>query len=441
MYLGDDDDDECDIQNMESCCYDNMSSSQAEQSFKGHCYKMLILDNEREIQKLLWRGFNANMKFEIDQVFEVLLEDLDSIHADDPDIYDSLSALQVAIKNGSERCVDLLLGNGAEINAEVISMALSKDGHSCRVVKLLAEYSVTKLKTEMITVINCGCVTCLKLFLQQGTFINRESEVNSLPLHAVVELPSLTYPAVAEMLKTFCEYGADVNKENEAGETALFPAAIISDTDCVKLLLKFGSSADKVNRSNQTALHQLFANRHCLMDCIEELILNMTNVNIVDDYGFTPLGHAIGYLYNFWEQEHYTYPMLCRINLVAMFQFLINHGLQADINQISYDIRSFCYRHTRRQYVKEIICLIINSFRNWQCPIEMEYICKESLEKDYQFYADIISLGLSPRSLQHQCRCSLRNHLVVRYASVVSDLQITSQIKNYLLLEDLCDFS
>jgi ankyrin repeat protein len=111
------------------------------------------------------------------------------------------------------------------------------------------------------------------------------------PLHITCEYGS------EPCAKLLIKIGANVNKQNTAGETPLMAACYGKDdhTDIVKLLLHYGADVNITSRGG-TALH--FACCKGNTKCAELLIKNGININKIYDYGLTALHNACNFGYD-----------------------------------------------------------------------------------------------------------------------------------------------
>ena len=84
--------------------------------------------------------------------------------------------------------------------------------------------------------------------------------------------------------------GADVNKADGFGKTALVIAAKKGDGECLKQLIAAGADINRQDQFGHTALMSATENGH--VKCVKELIDAGVKVNEKDNHGFTALSLA-----------------------------------------------------------------------------------------------------------------------------------------------------
>jgi ankyrin repeat protein len=94
----------------------------------------------------------------------------------------------------------------------------------------------------------------------------------------------------SELIKYLIQNDADVNANNEDGETALHRASINGHLEVVKLLIENNADVNAINEQEETALHIASFNEH--LEVVKLLIENNANVNAKDEDGGTALHNA-----------------------------------------------------------------------------------------------------------------------------------------------------
>jgi len=89
------------------------------------------------------------------------------------------------------------------------------------------------------------------------------------------------------LVQYFLELGADVNKSNYKGDTALMIAALKGYLPIVQLLLKYGAQVNLSNKRNYTAL--IYASEKNHYEIVEVLLKHGASINQPEKDGNTPL--------------------------------------------------------------------------------------------------------------------------------------------------------
>ena len=165
--------------------------------------------------------------------------------------YSKLTALHIAIMNGSKGIIHMLVENGADVDLE-------------------NEHNLRPVHCAIVS----GCIETTSLLFKNGAKINKKSEkeldddeditdfVDCLENHKwldsalhsiIIELQNV------EMLDLLIKNGADVNSHS-GGYSVLHAAVICNSIDMVKILVKNGANLDfpcqnEAEHYGQTALH------------------------------------------------------------------------------------------------------------------------------------------------------------------------------------------
>ncbi|MBN2315462.1 MAG: ankyrin repeat domain-containing protein [Sedimentisphaerales bacterium] len=149
------------------------------------------------------------------------------------------------------------------------------------------------------TAVMKGPKDIVELLIQQGADINAKDKWGCTPLYWSINnkvFPSDNDNPPIDSLHLLIANGADVNIEYGDGETALLLAAKAGQTDTVRLLLEAGANINAKDDRGQNALHVMLDirnasnNRYRLSkDTLELLLAKGADVNAKDNDGRTPL--------------------------------------------------------------------------------------------------------------------------------------------------------
>jgi len=143
------------------------------------------------------------------------------------------------------------------------------------------------------------------------------NELNKLLLQAATKYE-------VEQLKSLLANGANVNAQDNFGQTTLHHAAVKGHESIVALLLTNGASVDPRDNAGRTPLHYAtgagfgrYGVEGGSVDIAQLLLDEGANINVTDRVGWTPL-HYAAYLGMLWRK-------------VDMVELLVNRGADMDI--------------------------------------------------------------------------------------------------------------
>lgn len=195
--------------------------------------------------------------------------------------------LQVAAKRGHTNVIEKLLARGANINALTTNenfpqgtalQAACEFGQS-DVVRMLLEHGAdpnlrpNESTCPLIAATLNGDENATRLLLDNKSEVNvHGGRYNATPLiNAASWLPT-------EFVKLILQAGANIDDDDEDGDTALISAARRGDADCIKLLLDHGADFMHTNHDGQNALQVAILNSNANEECAKILIDTMSNI-------------------------------------------------------------------------------------------------------------------------------------------------------------------
>jgi len=228
------------------------------------------------------------------------------------------TALILAIDNSNENLVRLLIENKADVNIgeprplsrviynlNILNLILDSNcdinyvterGFSAlelasrkgliEVVKLLiergADINISETYPPFLGACESGNHDCVQLYIDRGVNIYQVNFNNDTALSLVSESGD------DESLKFFISKCMDVNNTNILGKTPIILACSkINNFNCVDLLIKNGADVNKIDNDGYTAL--LRASNYGFSEYIELLIKNGALINQTNNYGDTPI--------------------------------------------------------------------------------------------------------------------------------------------------------
>ncbi|XP_076601662.1 ankyrin repeat and SOCS box protein 10 [Chaetodon auriga] len=307
------------------------------------------------------------------------------------------TALHESCENCQPECTKLLLVHGANANA------VSEDG-------LMPLHVCTSPES----------IECAKYLLQYGAAINgRTTEEDDTPLHVAAR------NGLQDHIELYLRYGAAVDKQNLEGLTPLNAACSqcqeLEDLQryfkVCHLLLGAGANVHTVDQDKHSPLHMACKNVN--PDVVDLLLANGACVNDMDYGGEAPMHNILKVVcYKISHQPE------------RIVRALLNHGSIRVWPGALPMLLKHCSESPRT------IEVLLNAYSHLKVTDSwVESVSPTALQEHKEFYQSVFSLQLTPRSLQHLARCTLRSFLNVRVHKVVPKLGLPTFIKNYLLLE------
>jgi hypothetical protein len=172
-----------------------------------------------------------------------------------------VTGLHLAVYFGVETIVELLLKNGADIEAT------RSDGW-----------------TPLFWAANNGRVDVAKILLDKGAGVEATDKTGWTPLFWAANTGHV------DMINLLVEKGADIEAADINEETPLSAAVISGNIDAVKLLLEKGANIDAANKWGVSPIYT--ASDSESVDVLNLLLEKGADIEAVDIYGETPLWKA-----------------------------------------------------------------------------------------------------------------------------------------------------
>lgn len=206
--------------------------------------------------------------------------------------------LHYAASKGSIEALSLLVKAGAMVDVqdfnEMYPLSLAIYGNHVEAVKFLVKSGakINKPAFKKLTALHMALEENLNPqislhLIQAGANVNAEDEDGNTPLHYAVEIKRI------EIVKAMIKAGADVEAENGQRNTALMLAVARDDLPMIQLLMVSGAV---VKPSGSKKAHEVLhtaAYHSNNLETIKILLKAGANVNGRDDVGNTPLLYAV----------------------------------------------------------------------------------------------------------------------------------------------------
>lgn len=213
-----------------------------------------------------------------------------------PNVWDkhhNVTPLHYAAITGSPDCINLLIRNGAQVNAGIenksaLFYAVQKNHIKC--VNILLQYganpniSFMNNDSPLHVAAEMGFIQCLKSLLSHGANVNSiAGSKRNAPLHLAAE------DDFVEGVKLLLDHGANVNIRNADQQTPLHIACLAQSVETVDTLIQHKADINLTYRDGRTALHASIIKETSSWDCTKMLLDCKIDVNKPDNFGYTPL--------------------------------------------------------------------------------------------------------------------------------------------------------
>ena len=254
-----------------------------------------VANNEIEITKLLltkgadvnlvrnnWTIVELAVKEGQSKWLELLIEAGAGVNL----VRNNWTILQLAVKEGQSECLELLIEAGADVNMvrnnwTILQLAVKEGQSECLELLIEAGADVNMTNQQAVPLLVCAVQSfgwrslvvkhkrCIDILIKAGAdvnapFMNCPGECSSeilailldagadakyFPLHEVLGL----YRQL-ECVELLIQKGADVNKQNNRGETPMYKAASLCDSTCMELFVKSGADVNTPDNHGVTPL-------------------------------------------------------------------------------------------------------------------------------------------------------------------------------------------
>uniref|UniRef100_G3QRY7 Ankyrin repeat and SOCS box containing 18 n=1 Tax=Gorilla gorilla gorilla TaxID=9595 RepID=G3QRY7_GORGO len=263
-------------------------------------------------------------------------------------------------------------------------------------------------------------LSCAQALLEHGASVQRVGGTGrDTPLHVAAQR------GLDEHARLYLGRGAHVDARNGRGETALSAACGAARRPdehgrCLRLcalLLRRGAEADARDEDERSPLHK--ACGHASHSLARLLLRHGADAGALDYGGASPLGRVLQ-----------TASCALQASPQRTVQALLNHGSPTVWPDAFPKVLKTCAS------VPAVIEVLFNSYPQL-CVSESwkEVIPEEVFQMHKLFYQSLFALALTPRCLQHLCRCALRRLFGKRCFDLIPLLPLPKPLQNYLLLE------
>ncbi|XP_032222622.2 fibronectin type 3 and ankyrin repeat domains 1 protein isoform X2 [Nematostella vectensis] len=199
----------------------------------------------------------AIVNWEVEKVKHILDESDDSL-VNVPDVY-GMSPLMIASQKGYTSIVEILIERGADVNyvsgSGKTSLMLACFGGHLKVATILHEHGVILTYKDnggsnaLHWAVDGDRDDCIRWLLNCGVKVDEADDSGWSPLVRLATVDGSEHTA-----RTLLDYGADVNKRDKTGRTALMAAALNGNLRLCQLLIQHGADQTLTNENGRTCL-------------------------------------------------------------------------------------------------------------------------------------------------------------------------------------------
>ncbi|KAH3869553.1 ankyrin repeat and SOCS box protein 13-like [Dreissena polymorpha] len=329
------------------------------------------------------------------------------------------TALMKACENGHVEVVDFLLKSGAKDVSEDVSEEHAGVPNG---VPRLPKYMPHGYSSLMVTVLKQPehFKKILRLLLDDGM------NVNEIDLQDMTVLHHAANKCTEDVIEMLLEAGAKVNTKDVWGVTPLMSAAAYCKINNVKIMLKYGADVSLFCKAKRTALS--IAARTGSGELIQTLLEAGADPNFKNAHGHTPVFIALVH------------------NNYAGVKCLIQAG--CDLETPCRDLSSLqpmscCQYALHRKNVKLLKMLYLAGAFTYKTLYEaaLDQQLKHDSSDNPDFFHELNTLALNPRSLRHTCRIFINKNLGARFPKCLPKLALPTPLFDFLCYSDMNSYT
>ena len=232
---------------------------------------------------------------------------------------DGKTALHVALGANNNDLVELLLKHGLSANAKTVEgdipLHLCCDIDAAKL--LIANGSLVDVKndggiTPLLRCVYSGLISLVEYLLKIGADVNAQNNNGETALHylGLVGRASNHY----DIVKLLLDYDININIKDKTSKTAIHNACQSANVGIARLLIKNGAKINEMDFAGNYPLHYCFTqDRKEVLELLDLLLQNAETANLADIRGVTALHNASASLSK------------------SVVEFIVHHG--ANVNQ------------------------------------------------------------------------------------------------------------
>nr|XP_006822296.1 PREDICTED: ankyrin-3-like [Saccoglossus kowalevskii] len=347
-------------------------------------------------------------------------------------------ALHLAVRDCNVQCIKILLQHGANPNKRYSMFnrvfheinCVKKD--STESLELLLKFGAKTevLDTKSLTPLHWACqggnFPFAKMLLDYGAKVDYESPETRGLRGKITPLRYAVMNSEPELTKLLLEHGADPNKCDARGNTALHVAAQQSCREIVQQLLEKGANVQVKNFDGHQPLH-----RACICsndsDLIRLLLQHGADPNAVNEKMEVPI-HGLLWKYG---RAPIDKADTNDANLREKILILLNHGAHFNLCNDQNDPFSIINNLRKLETLPQSLHLLLEASDSVNFYDSKGSTPRQAIHSSIK--DKLKEMTSMPRSLKQKTRVCIRNALEMRVATDVEFLPIPHSLKQYIL--------